>query len=254
MNRWIKGLNFLLALLLFILIIIVVVKKMPTTNFNFKYLYPYRKMILKGWINTIMISIISLFYSMILGFIIYIMDVNKIPYVKYFLKYLAKIFNEVIFGSPLLVFVLITYYFIGTALNYDDRFILGISAISFYMAPYMYNLFKGAISSIDKDQHIASKIFGFTVYQKYRYIIIPQISKIILPPLTGNLSFIVKGSALVYMIGYNDLFYSISTAQSRSFAFTEGYILMLILYLLITIPLTRIAKYLQRRYIDEVNN
>ncbi len=247
-KKIIKGLNFILALFIYLAFIYYIINNIPASNFSFSFLAPYKILILKGWFNTIGISIAALFNSLILGFILYLLLTNKVPYLKYFLHSLGEIFNQVVFGSPLLVFVLITYYFIGTAFNNENRLFLGISALSFYMAPYMANLFKGAIESISKDQHIAASVFGFSTFQKYRYIILPQISKIILPPLTGNLTFIVKGSALLHMIGYNELFYSIATAQSRTYAFTEGYILLLISYLLITIPLIKITNYLERKY------
>jgi len=246
-NKIIGAFNFLLALLVFLAFIIFIISRIPASNFSFSFLAPYKQFIISGFLNTILISILTLFISLFIGFIIYLMVDNKIPYIRYFIKYFALIFNEIIFGSPLLVFILIVYYFIGTAFNYENRFVLGLSAISLYMAPYMTNLFKGAISSIGEEQHLASKVFGFNSFQKYRYIILPQISKIILPPLAGNLSFIVKGSALINVIGYRELFYAIATAQSRTYAFTEGYILMLLLYLLITIPLIRLTAYLERK-------
>lgn len=245
-KKIIKGINFILSLLVFVLFISYIISKIPASNFSFTFLSDYRLFILKGWISAIWISILSLVLSLFIGFVIYLMTINNIPYIRDFIRYIGLIFNEIIFGSPLLVFILIVYYFIGTAFGYEDRLTLGVTAISFYMAPYMTNLFKGAIESISEDQHIAAKIFGFTTSQKYRYIILPQIAKIILPPLTGNLTFIVKGSALLHMIGYHELFYAISTAQSRTYAFTEGYIIMMISYLLITIPLIKITTYLER--------
>lgn len=246
-KKIIKGVNFSLSLLLFILFTAYIVSKIPAGNFSFSFLADYRIFIFKGWLSAIWISTLSLVLSLIVGFVIYLMTTNSIPYIGHFLRYTGLIFNEIIFGSPLLVFVLIVYYFIGTAFGYEDRLTLGVSALSLYMAPYMTNLFRGAMESIGEEQHIASQIFGFTSWQKYRYIILPQIAKIMLPPLTGNLTFIVKGSALLHMIGYHELFYAISTAQSRTYAFTEGYIIMMISYLLITIPLIKITTYLERR-------
>lgn len=247
-KRNIKIFNFIMALSVFILFVGFIVSRIPASNFSFQFLEPYKNLILRGWIGTIGISISALLLSIFIGFIIYLMIVNNIPYLQYFIRYLGIIFNEIIFGSPLLVFILIVYYFIGTAFNYENRLVLGVVALSLYMAPYMTNLFKGSIESIPEDQHIATKVFGFTTFQKYRYIILPQIIKIIIAPLTGNLTFIVKGSALLNVIGYRELFYSIAISQSRTYAFTEGYILMMILYLLITIPLIRITTYLERSF------
>ena len=162
-------------------------------------------------------------------------------------KYLADIFTEVIFGSPLVVFILIVFYFIGAPLNIDNRIVLGVIALSLYMAPYMKNVFEGAMESIDEMQYQAMTVFGFTSYQKYRYIIIPQLLKILIPPLAGNLSVIVKGSSLLNFIGVPELYNSIITVGSTTYAVIEGYIFLFVMYLMITIPLIRLTKYFEKK-------
>jgi polar amino acid transport system permease protein len=115
------------------------------------------------------------------------------------------------------------------------------------MAPYMKNLFEGAMKTIDDLQYQAMTVFGFTTYQKYRYIIIPQLIRVIIPPLIGNLTFIVKGSSLLNFIGVPELYNQVSAAQYNSYLAVEGYLLMFILYLLITLPLIRITKFFEKR-------
>jgi polar amino acid transport system permease protein len=111
----------------------------------------------------------------------------------------------------------------------------------------MKNVYKSAISSISEEQYMAMDLFGFTNFQKYRYIIIPQVTRILMPPLMNNFSLIIKGSALLNLISYAELYYVINVAQSRTFAFVEGYILMWGLYLMITIPLSQLTKYVERK-------
>jgi polar amino acid transport system permease protein len=91
-------------------------------------------------------------------------------------------------------------------------------------------------------------LFGFTSYQRYRYNIIPQVTRILMPPMMNNFSMIIKGSALLNVLSYNELFYAIRVAQSQTFRFVEGYVLMWILYLIITIPLSQAAKLVERRW------
>jgi polar amino acid transport system permease protein len=125
---------------------------------------------------------------------------------------------------------------------------LGILSLIVYMAPYMKNVYKSAFSSITEEQYMAMDLFGFTPYQRYRYLIIPQVVRILMPPLMNNFSMIIKGSALLSVISYTDLFYSIKIAQSRTFAFIEGYLLMWVLYLMITIPLSQLTKLVERKW------
>lgn len=212
-------------------------------DFQMSLLLPWGDTIIKGWFITISASVIALILSVIVGFGLYLLQSSKILV----LKYLGDIFNEVVFGSPLIVFLLVVYYFIAVPLNMNSRFITGAIALSFYMAPYMKNLFEGAMKTIDPLQYQAMTVFGFTTYQKYRYIILPQLIRVIIPPMIGNLTFIVKGSALLNFISVPELYNQITTAQSNTYAVVEGYFLMAVMYLLITIPLIRLTKFFEKR-------
>jgi polar amino acid transport system permease protein len=181
---------------------------------------------------------------MILGFIFYLFSISKIKY----LNALTDIFTEIIYGTPLLVLIIVMAFLIGPAFDVYERDLMGITGLTVYMTPYMKNVYKSAFSSITKEQYMAMDLFGFTPYQRYRYIIIPQVVRILMPPLMNNFSFIIKGSALLNILAYRELFYSIAIAQSQTFAFIEGYLLMWILYLLITIPLSQLTKYIERRW------
>ncbi len=237
-------LSFLTALIIFGLFIALIYFAFPARkNLDLTTFYPWKNILIEGWILTIFASIIVLIFSIVFGFLLYLLTKSKILV----FKYLGDIFNEVIFGSPLVVFLIVVMYFIGAPLNIDNRIVLGIIALSLYMAPYMKNVFEGAMESIDEIQYQAMTVFGFTTYQKYRYIIIPQLLKILIPPLTGNLTFIVKGSSLLNFIGVPELYNAIITVQSRTYAVVEGYIFLFIMYLMITIPLIRLTKYFEKK-------
>ena len=237
-------LSFIAALFIFGLLVSFIIHMYPgRADFDLTKLSPWKNIIFKGWLLTIFVSIIVLILSVILGFLLYLLTNSKILV----LKYLGAIFNEIVFGSPLVVFLIIIYYFIGIPLHINNRLIVGIIALSLYMAPYMKNVFEGAMESIDEMQYQAMTVFGFTTYQKYRYIIIPQLLKIIIPPLAGNLTFIVKGSSLLNFIGVPELYNAIITVQSRTYAVVEGYILLFVMYLMITIPLIRLTKYFEKK-------
>lgn len=212
-------------------------------NFQMELLLPWSNTIIRGWGITVVISIITLFFSVIIGFGLYLLQSSK----RLYLKYLGDIFNDIVFGSPLVVFIIIVFYFIAVPLQLSNRFIVGVLALSLYMAPYMKNMFEGAMKTIDQTQYQAMTVFGFTTYQKYRYIILPQLVRVIIPTLIGNLTFIVKGSSLLNFISVPELYNQITTAQSNAYAVVEGYLLMLIMYLIITIPLIRITKFLEKR-------
>jgi len=223
-------------------VLFVVLKQ--TSSFSFSSFIPYQNMISEAILNTIIVSILSLVGSLILGFIFYLFSISKMKY----LNALTDVFTEIIYGTPLLVLIVITAFVIGPAFGTYNRNALGFTALVIYMAPYMKNVYKSAFSSISRDQYMTMDLFGFTPFQRYRYIIIPQVIRILMPPMMNNFSMIIKGSALLNVLSFNELYYAIRVAQSQTFAFVPGYILMWLLYLAITIPLSQVTKYVERKW------
>ncbi len=235
--------SYALAFLTLIAFIMFVVLR-QTDGFSLSVFSPYSNLIFKGFINTIFVSIIALVGSLILGFGFYLLSISNI---KYF-QALIDIIKEIVYGTPLLVLIIITAFLIGPAFGTYQRNILGVIALIIYMSPYMMNVYKSAISSISEDQYLAMDLFGFTKTQRYFYIIIPQVIRILMPPMMNNFSMIIKGSALLNVLSFGELYYSLRVAQSKTFAFVEGYIIMWVLYLIITIPLSFATKWIERKY------
>jgi polar amino acid transport system permease protein len=243
MNKFKTVLSYFLAILTILLFVLFIIYRQDS-SFSFEPFYPYSNLILEGILNTILVSFIALVGSMILGFILYILQISKI---KYF-NALVDVFTEIIYGTPLLVLIIIMAFLIGPAFNSYRRDLFGVIALVIYMSPYMKNVYKSAFSSISKEQFLAMDLFLFTPYQRYRYIIIPQVTRILMPTLMNNFSMIIKGSALLNLLSFAELYYVINVAQSKTFAFVEGYLLMWALYLMLTIPLSQLTKYVERRF------
>ena len=239
-----KIINIGLALLFYIaLIAFIVFAYQGRASFRIEAIFDFTNILAKGFINTIIISILVLILSIIFGFVLYLL--SKSSFLVF--KYISNSFSVIIFGTPTLVFFIVVYYFIASPLNLRNRFIAGIIAFTLFMGPYMRNAFIGAMKSIDDTQYQAMKVLGFTPYQKYRYIILPQLAKVIVPPMISNLAIIIKGSSLLNFIGVEELYNQITTIQSRTYAVVEGYLVMFILYLMITIPLIMLAKYFEKK-------
>ena len=243
MNKFKTALSYFLAILTILLFVLFILYRQDS-SFSFEPFYPYSNLILEGILNTILVSLIALVGSMILGFILYILQISKI---KYF-NALVDVFTEIIYGTPLLVLIIIMAFLIGPAFNSYRRDLFGVIALVIYMSPYMKNVYKSAFSSISKEQFLAMDLFLLTPYQRYRYIIIPQVTRILMPTLMNNFSMIIKGSALLNLLSFAELYYVINVAQSKTFAFVEGYLLMWALYLMLTIPLSQLTKYVERRF------
>ena len=238
-----KVINYLLAISLFVALIAYVIL-VRDANFTLEPFYEdYGGLLFQGLLNTLYVSIIALLGSLIEGLIMYFMSISK----SLFFRALVDVYTEIIYGTPLLVMMVLMAFLIGPAFGNFNRPLLGITGLILYISPYMKNVFQSSFSSIPKDQYMAMDLFGFTSWQRYQYIIIPQVIKVLMPPLMNNFSLIVKGSALLYVLAYAELYYAINIVQSRTFLFVEGYILLWGLYLLITIPLSQLSKWLERK-------
>jgi polar amino acid transport system permease protein len=232
-----------LAVGTFVLLAVFVVMR-QTRAFNLEAVLPYRADILAGFGRTIWVSLVSLVGSTTLGFVFYLLSASRVRYFRAF----TDVFTEIIYGTPLLVMIMIMAFVIGPAFGSTNRAVMGYVGLIVYITPYMTNIFKSAIASIGSEQYMAMDLFGFTPYQRYRYIIIPQIVRILMPPLMNNFSLIIKGSALLNVLSYRELFYEVTLMTNNNFRFVEGFLLMWALYLVITIPLSQLTKWIDRRW------
>jgi polar amino acid transport system permease protein len=238
-----KLVSYLLSVGVFVLLAAFVVVR-QIRPFQLQAVAPYQSTIQSGFINTIVVSFISLVGSVVLGFVFYLLTRSKLNFFRAF----TDVFTEIIYGTPLLVMIMIMAFVIGPAFGTFNRQLMGTMGIIIYITPYMTNVFKSTFGSIGDDQYMAMDLFGFTGYQRYRYIIIPQVTRLLMPPLMNNFSLIIKGSALLNVISYRELFYEIAQMTNNNFRFVEGYLLMWVLYIAITIPLSQLTKYAERRW------
>ncbi|MBI9102614.1 MAG: ABC transporter permease subunit [Spirochaetales bacterium] len=237
-----RPIQVLLALILYIGLFAFIISQVADV-LDFSSLIQSSGMLLKGAGLTIGLSLASLASSLILGFIIFLMTETE----SVFIKTTAEIYKEIIMGTPLLVLVFVVVYIIGVALGIRNKMILGFLALTLYMSPYMTNIFDGAYKSIDRNQFIIMDLYKFNLFQRYRYIILPQMLRPIVPGLINNLSGIIKGTSILSTIAISEIFYTTSVLSNNSYRYIEGYFVLWMVYLLITIPLSRLAKSFSRQ-------
>jgi polar amino acid transport system permease protein len=239
-----KSRDFLLALAIYGALALYIALSYPgRNNFNLARLWPAAPDIARAWFLTLWISLVALILSFVAGLILYWITESKFGV----LRYMGIIFDEVVFGSPLIVFVIAVYYFIAFPLGLRNRLWVGIFAFTLYMAPYMKTMVVGAMKAIDPTQFQAMRVLGFTPFQRFFNILLPQLLRIMFPPLIGNFSFIIKGTSLLAVIGVTELFHTIDRIQANLLLYVEGYLLMFVTYLLMTIPLMAISRWVERK-------
>ncbi|MCH4891128.1 ABC transporter permease subunit [Acidaminobacter sp. JC074] len=235
----------ILSVLLYLVLAVLMIMQVSDV-LDFSFLIENKAMLLKATWTTLYLSIFAMLSSMVIGFMLFLLTESS----SVFLKVTAGIYKEIIMGTPLLVLVFVVVYIIGVALGIRNKMMLGFLAITLYMSPYMTNAFDGAYRAIDKSQFMVMDFYGFSIYQKYRYILLPQMIRPIVPSLINNLSGIIKGTSILSTIAISEIFYTTSVLSNQSYRYIEGYFVLWMVYLLITIPLSRLAKYLTKAEVE----
>ncbi|MPQ45207.1 ABC transporter permease subunit [Clostridium tarantellae] len=203
----------------------------------------YKDLMIKAYITTIEISIIALILSILWGIILFFMSISK----KLYFNYFFYVYTQISLGVPLLVHVIVLYFFLASALGINNPILGGTLILSGYMASYFSKTFQGAYNSLDKQQFNIMHTLQLPKKTRIFKIIAPQIIENTLPTLTSHFSLLIKSTALLSLISVPEFTNFVNVFNSKTFEFITGYLLLAIGYLLITIPLSYIAKYLSKK-------
>ena len=183
-------------------------------TFHFEVFETYWTWIAKGLWITIYISIISMFFALIIGLIISIFRLSKIKILVIFSKTYIEIFR----GIPLFVFIIWLYYGLAmvSGINFEPV-TAGIICLSMQHGGYLAEIYRAGIQAVSRGQWEASFSLGFSIINTFARIIFPQAVKIIIPPTANMFIGLFKDSALVSIIGVNELMRQSQIATSLTF-------------------------------------
>lgn len=207
----------------------------------------YRHQFLQGWLTTLGLSLAAMVVSVVLGFLL--MLGRRAPWepVRMFCGGVV----EFVRGSPLLVQLLIGHYVIGNALHIHQPVVTGVILLGCFEGAYLAEIFRGAVESISASQLEAARAVGFSRAQTYRFVIIPQAMRRALPGTTGQLVSLVKDSSLLSVIGIEELVKNVANINSATYRPLEAYLPLALAYLIVTLPLSYLARRLEGRYAYE---
>jgi polar amino acid transport system permease protein len=123
----------------------------------------------------------------------------------------------------------------------------GILALTLNTAAYQAEYFRGAIQSVRAGQMQAALALGLSRLQAIRYVVLPQALRLVIPPWSNELIYMVKGSAVVYLIGVLELMGQAKNIAARTFRNFEVYIVVALFYLALIFLLTVILRVVERR-------
>lgn len=207
----------------------------------------YRGQFMYGWLTTLGVSLVAMVVSIVLGFLLMLGRRAAWEPVRLFCTGVV----ELVRGSPLLVQLLIGHYIIANALRLDQPVFTGIILLGCFEGAYLAEIFRGAVESISASQLEAARAVGFSKVQTYRFVIIPQALRRALPGTTGQLVSLIKDSSLLSVIGIEELVQKVKIMNAATYKPLEGYLPLALAYLIVTLPLSHLARRLEGRYAYE---
>lgn len=163
------------------------------------------------------------------------------------LAVISDLYTTIIRGTPVMVQLLIVYFVIFASVNVS-KVVIAIIAFGLNSGAYVTEIIRAGILAVDKGQNEAGRSLGFTSSQTYRYIILPQAIKNILPALGNEFISLLKETAVVGYIGLQDLTMGGDIIRSRTYDALVPLLTVAAVYLIIVIGLSAGLKRIERRF------
>ena len=212
------------------------------------------KVMLTGILPTVRIFGFTILLSIPLGILLAAGRVSKVK----ILRMPISVYIYLIRSTPLMLQLLFSYFLLSR-LEWSPvlRFLFGdkrgsfpirciISMFSLNYAAYFAEIFRGGIQSISQGQYEAGQVLGFTRVQTFFYIILPQVCKRVLLPVTNEVITLVKDTALASTVAVSELM-NVAKKQVSGTSSIEPYVVAMIIYLILNGVAEQVCKWVERK-------
>ena len=215
-------------------------------------------MLREGLPETLRLAAIALVASTAIGLVLgTLMTIRFFP-----LRWLIRFYVEVWRGLPILVTVLFIYWLpafdVGTFHVQLNAYQSAALALSLWGSAQVAEATRGAVQSIPKEQHEAAAALGFGWIGRHRFVILPQATRRLLPPMVGLLVNIIQNTTIAFAIGVNEFLQAgpatvrehhlwVRGATAPSYAPFMIFGFVMLVFFVISFPLTRLSAYLEKR-------
>ena len=202
----------------------------------------YWPLFLEGTTTTVLLSFFSVIVGVGCGTLMALarLSTNK------FLSKAAKVYIDIIRGTPLLVQLYLVYFGLATVLDLND-FVSGVIAVSVNTTAYIAEIIRSGIQSVDKGQMEAARSMGMPKRMAMSQIILPQAMKNILPAIGNEFATLIKETSIVSLIGIQDLMYSSDTVRGATFTVFIPLLMTAFLYFVMTTTIAFFMDKLERK-------
>ena len=199
--------------------------------------------------KTLLLTLLSLLFAMVIGMIFALMNVSK----SRVLNCIGTVYVDAVRGVPLIVLAYFIYFGIPAGaqmLGFSNfRFSAlqgGTIALAMNCGAYMAEIIRAGIQSVDKGQMEASRSLGLTYGKSMRQIIIPQAVKTMIPSIINQFIITLKDTSILSVIGFPELTNMGKTISGNTFKVLQTWAIVAIFYMMVIITLSKIAKRIER--------
>ena len=204
-------------------------------------------LLLQGFLTTLAIFTLTLLGSLPLGLLVYFGKKSRIAP----LRWLVNAYISIMRGTPLMLQLMVVYFgpnlLFGISLPSNWRFIAVILGFVINYAAYFAEIYRGGIESIPKGQYEAAEVLGYTKYQTFMKIILPQMIKRVMPSVTNEVITLVKDTSLAYVIGVVEMFTRAKQINSAPggmglWAFLAAGVIYYVFNFIVTVVMDQVEK------------
>lgn len=199
--------------------------------------------LLQGFGTTLKIFILTLIISIPLGLIIALGRISKLG----FIRWITGIYVLIMRGTPLMLQIIFIFFGLPLLEIGISRFPAAILALVLNYGAYFAEIFRSGIQSIDKGQYEGAYVLGLSNKHIFFRIILPQAFKRILPPVSNEIITLVKDTALIYVVGLDELLKVGTIALNRT-ASLFPLVMVGAIYLLFIGLLTKILSSIEKKF------
>ena len=210
--------------------------------FNWADLSEILPVLLMGARITVVVAIAAQIIGVAGGLVLALLRISKLR----FLRLPAIIYIDLFRGTPLIMQVLIAYTALPLFGINLEAIPTGILVMGLNCAAYDAEILRAGIESIHGGQMEAARSLGMTYLQSMRYVVLPQTVRRVLPPLTNDFIILIKDTAILSIVAVPELLRNAKEWVGWKARFT-GYSGAALVYLMMTLPLTRLVSWMERR-------
>lgn len=215
----------------------------------------YYPQLLKGVGNTMLIALTGTLAGLLIGLLTGV--VRTAPLSKNgFVRFLHRLLNgiiavyvEIFRGTPMMVQAMVIYWGYAFATNGKTLPLIpsGILIVSINTGAYMAEIVRGGIISIDRGQFEGALSIGMSHSQTMLKVIIPQVMRNILPSVSNEFVINIKDTSVLNVIGVTELYYFAGIIKRQSFQTFQTYLVVCVIYFVLTFTVTRILRAVEKR-------